>query len=329
MENPLKHGMFLTRNHRCKPGSCREQKKGVILPSMSSISLLTPTRWASDYRLIDSGDGEKLEQFGPYVLRRPEPQAIWRPSAKPATWAKAHAHFVPDGSHSGVWERKADMPDQWWISYPLEEKEIRLRLGLTGFKHVGVFPEQASNWEFIYQSAASLPEPKVLNLFAYTGGASLAARAAGADVIHCDAIRNVVNWASANMEGSGLTDIRWLVEDAISFVRREVKRGKKYQGIILDPPSWGHGPKGEKWKLEDMADELTRLVASLLDAENGFLVFNSYSMGFSPLVLQSLIATHFPKSSLENLQTGELYLPDMRGRKLPAGIFCRFFHTSQ
>ncbi len=297
---------------------------------MENISVNTPQQWGKQYALIDSGNGEKLEKFGAWVLRRPEPQAIWKKSLPEQDWEKmAHAAFVPDGSHSGKWERKPGIPDQWWIEYPIGNQTLKFRLGLTGFKHVGIFPEQAVNWEFIYKVSASMESPKVLNLFAYTGGASLAARAGGADVIHCDAIRNVVNWANVNMDASGLNDIRWLVEDAITFVRREVKRGRKYQGIILDPPSWGHGPKGEKWKLEDMADELTALVAELVDPERGFLVYNSYSLGFSPLVLEHLIAAHFSPKMIRNLEIGELCLLEQSGKRLPAGIYGRFFNTGR
>ena len=201
---------------------------------------------------------------------------------------------------------------------------LKFRLGLTAFKHVGIFPEQAVNWNYIYDSVKKMPDARVLNLFAYTGGASLAARAAGADVIHCDSIKNVLNWASANMQASQLGNIRWLLEDAFKFVKREAKRGNTYQGIILDPPAYGHGPKGEKWKLEDMVNELTEYVSQILDRRKCFLVFNSYSLGFSPLVLYDLVHTHFGPKVLRRAEWGEIYLQESSGRKLPAGIFLRF-----
>jgi 23S rRNA (cytosine1962-C5)-methyltransferase len=286
--------------------------------------LLTPTHWR-DYELIDSGHGEKLERFGDHVLRRPEPQAVWSPTADPGLWEQVQARYLPDGSHSGNWERAREMPDQWYVQYRYRDMHLRFRLGLTGFKHVGIFPEQAANWEYIYDAVQALPGAKrVLNLFAYTGGASLAARAAGADVVHCDSIKNVLSWANANQQASQLGDIRWLLEDAFKFVKREAKRGRQYEGIILDPPAYGHGPKGEKWQLEDMVNELVESVAKILAPEASFLVFNSYSLGFSSLVLQNLVWTHFGPEALAQGEGGELYLPERSGRRLPMGIFFRF-----
>ena len=201
------------------------------------------------------------------------------------------------------------------------ENEITFRLGLTSFKHVGIFPEQSVNWDFIYKNvkAAKTPAPRVLNLFAYTGGASLAARAAGAEVYHVDSIKQVVTWSKQNMELSGLTDIRWVVEDALKFVNRELKRGHKYNGIILDPPAYGHGPKGEKWKLEEQVNELVKGVAGLLDKEH-FLIMNTYSLGFSGIILENLFPPHLRKN---NFSIGELYLPATSGVKLPLGVFAR------
>lgn len=287
------------------------------------MKLLSPTDW-KEYQLIDSGDGEKLERFGEVTVRRPEPQAVWRKSMSESKWEKiAQAHFIPDGSHSGRWERKGNIPDEWYITYRYRDMKIKFRLILTGFKHVGIFPEQAVNWNFIYDKCKQMNQPKVLNLFAYTGGASLASRAGGANVIHCDSIKNIINWANKNMQASGLKDIRWLVEDAFKFVQREARRGNQYQGIILDPPAYGHGPKGEKWKLENMVDDLTHSVGQILDKENGFLVFNSYSLGFSSLVLENLVKTHL-QPGRRKLESGELYLKEQSGRKLPAGVFVRF-----
>ncbi|MEM0997204.1 MAG: class I SAM-dependent methyltransferase [Bacteroidota bacterium] len=278
-----------------------------------------------DYELIDSGNNEKLERFGRYVLCRPEPQAVWSRSLSPQEWRRlADARFEQAGSSSGTWERiNPDMPDAWNVAYSHREMRIRFRLTLTRFKHVGIFPEQAWNWDFIYDQCKAVPTPKVLNLFAYTGGASLAARAAGADVIHCDSIRQVVNWANRNMELSKLNDIRWLVEDAFKFVKREAGRGRTYHGIVLDPPAWGHGPKGEKWKLEDQIDELIGYVAAILDSEQSFLVFNAYSLGFSAVILENLVRSHLPKAMTRKLEIGELCLRERSGRRLPAGVFAR------
>ena len=230
-------------------------------------------------------------------------------------------HFIPRSSSSGDWEKKRDAPDRWNIEYPIANgPKINFRLALTSFKHVGIFPEQASNWDYIYQSVKSMktPQPKVLNLFAYTGGASLAAKAAGADTVHLDSIKQVVSWANENMELSNLSDIRWIVEDAMSFVKKEVKRGKKYNGIILDPPAYGNGTEGQKWKLEEMINEMMHLVFQLLDEEERFLILNTYSLGFSSLVVENLLR------DFKDVHTGELFLNSTTGLKLPLGVFGRF-----
>ena len=198
--------------------------------------LLSPEHFP-EYELIDSGDFEKLERFGAYVTIRPEPQAVWSKQLSPKEWEqRAHVKFIPRSSSAGSWKKLRDMPDQWRITYDLKDdgakKNIRLRLGLTSFKHVGVFPEQAVNWDYIFRSVKKLKTntPKVMNLFAYTGGSSLAARAAGAEVTHLDSIKQVVTWARENMELSGLDNIRWMVEDAMTYVKREKKRGKNIMG---------------------------------------------------------------------------------------------------
>src|SRR5690606_13105423 len=213
---------------------------------MTNIQLLTPQHW-KDYELIDCGDFEKLERFGNVVLIRPEPQAVWSKNLSESEWTKRHhIRFRGRSATSGDWIKKNPrMADRWHVSYGNPEVSIQFRLGLTSFKHVGVFPEQAVNWDYISQTVKSfsVQQPKVLNLFAYTGGASLIARAAGADVTHVDSIKQVVTWANENQELSGLDNIRWVVEDALKFVKRELKRGNRYQGIILDPPAYGHGPK--------------------------------------------------------------------------------------
>lgn len=292
------------------------------------MQLLSPANFI-DYELIDCGDFEKLERFGKYITIRPEPQAVWPKVNLYADWEKlAHVKFVPKNSSSGEWKRIKNMPDQWEIAYELQSTNnevrgsgtIKFRLGLTSFKHVGVFPEQAVNWDKIYNFLIEKDKPKFLNLFAYTGGASLAAKAAGADVTHVDSIKQVVTWANENMKKSGLDNIRWMVDDALKFVKKEIRRGNFYQGIILDPPAFGHGPDGEKWKLEDNIAEMMNSVLQLLDKESHLLILNAYSLGFSALVPENLLRPYAKKNKSE-LNIGELYLPAKSGVKLPLGVW--------
>lgn len=296
------------------------------------MHLLTPQHW-NDYQLIDSGDFEKLERFGKYIIRRPEPQAVWKKNLSEKEWeTQADAHFkkeknkniASDGNEKGEWLLKKNMPEQWFVSYRYKTMELRFRLGLTSFKHVGIFPEQSENWNYIFDTVTGIPvkTPRVLNLFAYTGGASLAAKAAGADVSHVDSVKQVLNWSRQNMEASSLENIRWILEDALKFVKREVRREKTYEGIILDPPAYGRGPNGEKWILEEQISELMDACRSLLEPKHSFCVLNLYSMGFSSLIAENMIIDYF--SSPETREYGELYLPDNAGRKLPLSIFCRF-----
>ena len=295
------------------------------------MQLLRPHHW-KDYELIDSGDYEKLERFGKYIIRRPEPQAVWRKSlpekewedAADATFKKEKGKTSQDGNDKGVWVQKNGMPDQWFINYQYKEMKLRFRLGLTSFKHVGVFPEQSENWDFIYDTVRSLnvSEPKVLNLFAYTGGASIAAKSAGADVTHVDSVKQVITWSRENMDASDLHDIRWIVEDALKFCRREVKRGKKYNGIILDPPAYGRGPDGEKWILEENIAEIMSLCSQLLEDSNSFLILNLYSMGFSAVIADNLIKDYFP--DVKDRTYGELIVPEKSGKNLPLSIYIRF-----
>ena len=321
-----------------------------------------PAPYWKDYELVDSGRGEKLERFGKYVLRRPEPKALWAPSLPENEWKRlSHVVFRPGAGFgkagkedSGTWEKVRKMDDQWSIAYNGEQDpethaasdlHIALRLGLTSFKHVGVFPEQAPNWEFIYREtlrlgriakANGLPAPKVLNLFAYTGAASLAAKAAGADVTHLDSVRQVVTWARENMERSGLDGVRWVVEDALKFAKREAKRGNRYQGIILDPPAYGHGPDGEKWKLDELLFDLLKNVSQILSPRDSFLVLNLYSNGYSAMLGETTVREAFglrPEAGFTAapghdgaylaLESGELALRDSFGKVLPLSIFVR------
>lgn len=282
-----------------------------------------------DYELIDSGDFEKLERFGRYVVRRPEPQAIWRRSLTEEEWRRlADASFLRDGrsEERGEWRLRSGMPSRWTVDYAYEGMRLRMRLGLTSFKHVGLFPEQAANWNFIYDNCVRMRAeertPKVLNLFAYTGGATLAARAAGADTTHVDSVKQVVTWARENMEQSGLEGVRWIVEDALKFVQREVRRGNRYNGIILDPPAYGRGANGEKWILEDNIGEMLECCARLLEPRGAFLVLNLYSMGLSATLASTAVRQAFGTPFEE--QFGELCFDDRAGKWLPLGTYCRF-----
>ena len=289
------------------------------------IIALTPQHW-KDYELLDCGNFEKLERFGNVVLIRPEPQAVWPKLWAESEWTKQHhIRFKGRSATSGEWVKKnKDVPDRWHIEYANTNVKIKFRLALTSFKHVGIFPEQAVNWDFISDTISKFktPNPKILNLFAYTGGASLIAKAAGADITHGDSIKQVVSWASENQELSNLKDIRWVVEDALKFVQRELKRGNKYNGIILDPPAYGHGPKGEKWKLEDHIQEMMKDVVQLLDPQEHFLILNTYSLGFSSIIVENLIKASYPK--VKNLEIGELFLNAKSGVNLPLGVFGKF-----
>lgn len=389
-----------------------------------------PSKDWKDYELLDSGCGEKLERFGQIITVRPEPKALWDRSMSEAEWRRlAHFSFKLASAQNngrdagkggknagsgaiedrGTWERHKKADEQWYIRYGADTgsasvagvarasgPQFRMRLGLTAFKHVGIFPEQAPNWEFIYRQVRRLaenaagsgpertantgperndvggagaagvleaaPPPKVLNLFAYTGGASLAAKAAGADVTHLDSIRQVVTWARGNMEASGMDGIRWIVEDAMKFVQREERRGNLYDGIILDPPAYGHGPNGEKWKLDDSLFGLLRSVSHILKPQNSFMVLNLYSNGYSAALGETLVRQAFgrdfacpspvaegqreiigramqgPGSPCETrplaedrleiagpggLTSGELALNDRFGKALPLSIYVR------
>lgn len=290
-----------------------------------------PFGWDT-YELIDSGNFEKLERFGDYTLIRPEPQAIWQPSMSASQWAKqSHAHFHREqrdnfrigDEFKGGWKKKSHMPDSWNVQYQHKGLKLNLRLALTGFGHVGIFPEQADNWDFIHDTITSWngSDGKVLNLFAYTGAASVVARMAGAAVTHVDSSRPGLNWANQNMQLNHQQDIRWVNEDALKFVKREVKRGNRYNGIIMDPPPYGRGPDGEKWTLQEKLDELISLSRELLLEKNRFFILSMYAVGLSAQVGLNVVQSHF---NFRQPEFGEFYLKSEIGRHLPMGTFVRF-----
>ena len=289
---------------------------------------LCRAQW-EEYELIDSGNFEKLERFGDYILIRPEPQALWQPKFSCKEWIlQADAHFTrehkdnarTDEEPKGGWKKLKSMPESWTVNYKIEHQNFVFRLALTGFGHVGIFPEQGNNWEFIWRHLKKNKDGNVLNLFAYTGAASLVARQAGAQVTHVDASRPGLNWANQNRQLNRLDNIRWVHEDVIKFVRREVKRQRRYSGIIMDPPPYGRGPEGEKWVLQDTLDELVALSRQLL-AENSFLVLSMYAAGLSAVTGFNVVKHHFPDKKLEY---GEFYLPGAHKTHLPMGTFVRF-----
>lgn len=281
-----------------------------------------------DYELIDSGKGEKLERFGQFILIRPEPQALWPRSKSMEEWESiAHGRFVRDNtkkshrdsqSEHGGWTFYKKVPASWTIDY--EPLKLKLKLSCTSFGHLGVFVEQVTNWHFIDHEIRRIGgKPKVLNLFAYTGASSIVAAHAGADVTHLDAVRNVVTWANENKALSKAPEIRWLVEDAMKFIRRQAKKGQLYQGIILDPPAYGRGPEGEKWVLEDQINELVELSSGILDPDKHFALLNLYSMGLSGTIGVNLFKSHLH----ENASWGECIVPSKSGLNLPLCTWVR------
>ncbi len=290
----------------------------------------TSDKWI-DYELLDAEGGERLERWGEYILIRPDPQIIWTGERKNTLWRKADGVYKRSKSGGGKWVVNK-MPESWSINYG----ELTFKLRPMGFKHTGLFPEQAVNWDWFSAlirervKEDSSVKPKVLNLFAYTGGATAAAAAAGAAVCHVDASKGMVGAAKENLALSGLGEapVRYIVDDCKKFVEREIRRGNKYDGIIMDPPSYGRGPGGEVWKLEDCAFELISLAASLLTDEPLFFLINSYTTGLSPATMGYMLMKALPEKTAKagTLETGELGLRVRdSGLSLPAGASARFF----
>ncbi len=277
----------------------------------------------SDYRILDCGGGEKVEKWADYTLVRPDPQAIWNRTEGVKAWDKANAIYHRSKSGGGQWEIKK-LPAQWTVSY----KELTFNLKPMSFKHTGLFPEQAANWNFIMEKIRNAGRPiNVLNLFAYTGGATLAAAAAGASVCHVDASKGMTQWARENAASSGLGDkpIRWIVDDCKKFVQREIRRGRKYDAIIMDPPSYGRGPSGETWKIEEDVADFVELTMQLLSDKPLFVIISSYSTGLAPSVMSYLLGITAGKKHKGTIEAEELGLPvDSTGLVLPCGSSARF-----
>ncbi len=283
-------------------------------------------RW-KDYRLLDAGDGEKLEQWDNIILRRPDPQAIWPRDRSFALWNRADAVYHRSSSGGGKWEYKKKLPESWTIGYD----SLTFKVSPTGFKHTGIFPEQAVNWDWMGDLIRSHQdeELRILNLFAYTGGATMACSAAGAaEVVHVDAAKGMVKWAQENRDLSGLQDrrIRFIVDDVQKFVEREKRRGRTYHGILMDPPSYGRGPDGEMWKFETEIIKLINACLDILDEHALFFLINSYTTGFSSIVLEDIMKTMILAEHPDGkIDTGEVALPiEHRQLLLPCGIYGRW-----
>lgn len=288
----------------------------------------------NDYEILDCSQGEKLERWGDYILVRPDPQVLWNTDRNFKGWSKPNGHYYRSKKGGGEWDF-FNLPEQWSINY----KNLTFNLKPFSFKHTGLFPEQAVNWDWFSEiienavakrsAAGTLKDKpvKVLNLFAYTGGATLSAAAAGANVTHVDASKGMVNWAKENAESSGLRDkpIRWLVDDCTKFVEREIRRGNHYDGIIMDPPSYGRGPKGEIWKIEECIHDFIKLASKLLSGDPLFFLVNSYTTGLQPAVLTYLISTEVKNKYGGNVVSDEIGLPVTRsGLVLPCGASGRW-----
>lgn len=286
-----------------------------------------------DYEVIDTSNGEKLERWGDYILVRPDPQVIWDTPKTLKGWKKMNGHYHRSSKGGGEWEF-FDLPQQWQIAYnsPSFQKPLIFNLKPFSFKHTGLFPEQAANWDWfgekIVNAKKASPERqiKVLNLFAYTGGATLACAAAGASVTHVDASKGMVTWAKENAASSGLSDapIRWIVDDCVKFVQREIRRGNHYDAVIMDPPSYGRGPKGEIWKIEEAIHPLVKLCSQLLSDEPLFFLINSYTTGLQPAVLSYMLNTELKRFN-GTVDSEEVGLPvSSNGLVLPCGASGRW-----
>ncbi len=260
-----------------------------------------------DYELIDADSGKRLERWGDIILVRPDPQVLWSEGQKDKRWQSPHAVYHRSNSGGGYWETKKKVPDVWNVSY----KDLTFRLKPMGFKHTGLFPEQAVNWALAMDLiSSSKREISVLNLFGYTGAATVACLKAGARVTHVDASKGMVGWAKENAAASGVAgaSVRWLVDDCMKFVKREIRRGNKYDAIIMDPPSYGRGPNGEVWKLEQQLPELLSDIAKIISDDPLFFFLNTYTTGISPTILNYMIKSYMPFKNTEKIETQEIGL---------------------
>ena len=274
-----------------------------------------------DFEVLDTGDGEKLERWGNFIMARPDPQVIW-PKGDPSLWQKAHARYIRSDKGGGSWDFLRSLPESWTVRY----RDLTFRVRPTGFKHMGLFPEQAANWDEMSRLIRARGGARVLNLFAYTGGATAACAAAGAHVTHVDAAKGMVQWAKENRELSGIneTSYRFIVEDALAFVKREIRRGNRYDGILMDPPSYGRGPTGEVWKLENELYGLVSTCSEVLSEDPLFFFINSYTTGFQPAVLSNLLERCVRSRFGGSIDSEELCLPVKSGGVLPCGATGRW-----
>ena len=278
----------------------------------------------NDYKILDMADGQKLERWGEVILARPDPQIIWKEKTYPEKWKNINATYHRSKTGGGAWEYKKKMPNQWQIKY----KELTFNIKPMGFKHTGLFPEQAVNWDWMMDKIKKANRDiKVLNLFAYTGGATVACAAAGASVCHVDSSKGMVTWAKENIASSGLAErpVRYIVDDVVKFVNREIRRGNKYDAIIMDPPSYGRGANGEVWQFEDNIYDLVELCTKVLSDEPLFFLINSYTTGISSKVLENILNLTVFKSYKGKVASGEVGLPmENSNLVLPCGIFGRW-----
>lgn len=284
--------------------------------------MIIANRW-KDYEILDTNDGEKLERWGNIVLRRPDTQIIWRKKTFQSLWDGAQARYLRSNRGGGEWKFYSKLPKDWIIHY----KTLKFKVRPTGFKHMGLFPEQAANWDWFEEKIINSTKPlKVLNLFAYTGGATCAASAAGAsEVVHVDASKGMVRWAKENSILSGLENnkMRFLTDDVFKFIEREIRRGNIYDGIIMDPPSYGRGPKGEVWKIEEKLTDLISLTRKILSDDFSFFLINCYTTGFSNISLENMVKMEFHGQN-RMISSGQTLLPVSEGNLfLPCGIYCR------
>ena len=281
-----------------------------------------------DYKLLDTGAFQKLEQFGPHRFIRPAPQAIWPKSLSPDEWKKAEGEYkyFKGKETGGEWKFSTQLPKDGW---KIQFRHLVFKIQPTGFGHIGIFPEQALNWLWIMDQLKQLNGTKiqVLNVFGYTGASTLAAASAGAHVTHIDASKASVTWAKNNLELSGLGDkpVGWIVDDAMKYMQREHRRGKKYDAIIMDPPSFGRGPNGEVWKIENKLSEFMEACQNILSDSPAFLLFTTHSPGFSALTLENMMRTYLPSHKTGTFETGEMFIPDLSSElSLPNGFFVRW-----